>query len=298
MRIGIDLGGTKIEGIALDDSGNELARKRVDTPRGSYQSTISKVAEMVFYLEKQTGRNGTVGIGIPGTISALTGLVKNANSTWLIGKPFEQDLEQALGRDVRIANDANCLAASESTDGAGAGEAMVFAVILGTGCGAGLAVNGKVHSGRHGIAGEWAHNSLSWLEPDEYPGPECYCGRSGCIETFVSGTGFEKDYERKTGTPKRGREIAALVEKGDPLGEHVMRRYESRLARGLAMLANVLDPDVFVLGGGMSNLSRLYQTLPELIPRWVFGGEFSTPIRPARHGDSSGVRGAAWLWHR
>ena len=296
MRIGIDLGGTKTEAVALSDKGREIARKRISTPRGDYEGAIRILVELVAYLEKETGETGSVGIGIPGTFSPKTGLVKNANSTWLIGKPFNRDVTQALSREVRFANDANCLAVSEAVDGSGAGTEMVFAVILGTGSGAGIAINGKVHSGQHGIAGEWAHNALSWMEPDEFPGPECYCGRRGCIETFVSGTGFEMDYEKHSGKCLKGPEIMELHEKGDPLAEEVLCRYETCLARGLAMVANMMDPDVFVLGGGMSNIIRLYEKLPELIPLWTFGGEFSTPVRPARHGDSSGVRGAAWLW--
>ena len=253
--------------------------------------------ELVTFLEEKTGEKGTVGIGIPGTLSPKTGLVKNANSTWLNGKPFNLDVMQALSREVRFANDANCLAVSEAVDGAGQGKQMVFAVILGTGSGSGIAINAKVHSGQHGIAGEWGHNTLNYLEPDEYPGPDCYCGQKGCIETFVSGTGFELEYQKQTGVHKTGPEIMELQKNGDALAERVLKRYESRLSRGLAMVANLLDPDIFVLGGGMSNIERLYLTLPKMIPEWTFGKEFSAPIAPAKHGDSSGVRGAAWLWN-
>lgn len=296
MRIGVDLGGTKLEAVALDDSGTELAKQRVATPRGDYEGTLDAIAELVSELEQQTGQSGTVGIGMPGSFSTVTGLIRNANSTWLIGKPFDRDLQARMGREVRFANDANCLAVSEAVDGAGAGATVVFAIILGTGVGGGVALHGKVHNGHNAIGGEWGHNPLSWMAPEEYPGPECYCGKRGCIETFVSGTGFEQDFLRATGERVRGPEIVARVESGDSVAEATLQRYESRLARSLATLANVLDPDVFVLGGGMSNLPRLYESLPRLIPQWTLGREFTTPIRPAKHGDSSGVRGAAWLW--
>lgn len=296
MRIGVDLGGTKIEAVALDDSGSELAKQRVATPRGDYDGTLDAIAELVADVEKQTGQTGTVGVGMPGSFSTVTGVVRNANSTWLIGKAFDRDLQARLDRDVRFANDANCLAVSEAVDGAGAGAAVVFAVILGTGVGGGVALHGKVHNGHNAIGGEWGHNPLGWMEPEEFPGPECYCGKRGCIETFVSGTGFEQDFLRATGEAVRGPEIVARADSGDAEAEAALQRYESRLARSLATLANVLDPDVFVLGGGMSNLSRLYDALPTLIPNWTLGREFTTPLRPAKHGDSSGVRGAAWLW--
>lgn len=296
MRIGVDLGGTKVEAVALDDSGSELTKQRMATPRGDYDGTLDAITELVADLEKQTGQTGTVGVGMPGSFSTVTGVVRNANSTWLIGQPFDRDLQARLGREVRFANDANCLAVSEAVDGAGAGAAVVFAIILGTGVGGGVALHGKVHNGHNAIGGEWGHNPLGWMEPEEFPGPECYCGKRGCIETFVSGTGFEKDFLRVTGEAIRGPEIVARAESGEAKAEAALQRYESRLARSLATLANVLDPDVFVLGGGMSNLSRLYDALPTLIPNWTLGREFTTPIRPAKHGDSSGVRGAAWLW--
>jgi len=296
MRIGIDMGGTKIEGIALAENGEELFRKRIDTPRNDYDGTVKAISSIVDELESKTNQKGTVGIGIPGAISPKTGLVKNANSTWIIGRDFEHDLATALGREVRLANDANCLAVSESVDGAGAGAKVVFAIILGTGCGGGIAIDQKVHAGPLSIAGEWGHITLGWMSPEEYPGEECYCGKRGCLETFVSGTGFENEYERQTGNRISGHKIIKLLEQGDDTAEKVMRTYENRLARGIATLANFLDPDVLVLGGGMSNISRIYQNLPTLIVDWVFGNEFTTPIRPAKHGDSSGVRGAAWLW--
>ncbi|HIA57454.1 MAG TPA: fructokinase [Candidatus Lambdaproteobacteria bacterium] len=296
MRIGIDMGGTKIEGIALADSGEELLRRRIDTPRHDYDGTVNAIAGIVRSIEADTNQKGTVGIGIPGTISPQTGLVKNANSTWIIGKHFDQDLGTALEREVRLANDANCLAVSEAVDGAGAGAKVVFAIIIGTGCGGGIAIDQKVHTGLQAIAGEWGHISLGWMSPEEYPGTECYCGQRGCLETFISGTGFENEYERQTGIRKRGRDIAQLIEQEDVVAERVMRIYENRLARAIATAVNIIDPDVLVLGGGMSNISRIYKTIPELVQKWIFGGEFSTPIRPAKHGDSSGVRGAAWLW--
>ena len=296
MRIGIDLGGTKIEAVALDDAGSELAKQRVATPRGNYLGTLDAIVELVSTLEQQTGQSGTVGVGMPGSFSTVTGVVRNANSTWLIGQPFDHDLQARLGREVRFANDANCLAVSEAVDGAGAGAAVVFAVILGTGVGGGVALNGKVHNGHNAIGGEWGHNPLGWMEPEEFPGPDCYCGKRGCIETFVSGTGFEQDFLRTTGERIRGLEIVARAASGDADADAALQRYEHRLARSIATLANVLDPDVFVLGGGMSNLPQIYETLSRLVPNWTLGGEFTTPIRPAKHGDSSGVRGAAWLW--
>lgn len=296
MRIGIDMGGTKIEGIALADSGEELLRIRVKTPRYDYEATIEAIAGIVRKLEAQTNQKGTVGIGIPGAISPQTGLVKNANSTWIIGRQFDLDLENAMARKIRLANDANCLAVSEAVDGAGAGAKVVFAIIIGTGCGGGIAIDQQVHGGLHSIAGEWGHISLGWMRPEEYPGTDCYCGQRGCLETFISGTGFENEYEKQTGVHKSGREIAELLEQDDADAEKVMQIYENRLARAIATAVNIIDPDVLVLGGGMSNLARLYKNVPELVQTWTFGGEFTTPIRPAKHGDSSGVRGAAWLW--
>ena len=296
MRIGIDMGGTKIEGIALAENGEELFRKRIDTPRNDYDGTVNAIFNIVDELEAKTNQKGSVGIGIPGAISPQTGLVKNANSTWIIGRDFEHDLKTALGREVRIANDANCLAVSESVDGAGAGARVVFAIILGTGCGGGIAIDQKVHAGPLSIAGEWGHTTLGWMSTDEYPGEECYCGKRGCLETFVSGTGFENEYFRQTGNRINARDIIKQIERGDDTAEKVMRTYENRLARGIATLVNFLDPDVLVLGGGMSNIHRIYKNLPVMIVEWVFGNEFNTPIRPAKHGDSSGVRGAAWLW--
>ncbi|WP_416777356.1 fructokinase [Xenorhabdus budapestensis] len=299
MRIGIDLGGTKIEVIALGDQGEELFRKRVDTPRNDYQQTLAAIAGLIADAEQATGQRGTIGIGIPGAISPFTGKVKNANSVWLNGQVLDKDISAFLGREVRVANDANCLAVSEATDGAAAGMPMVFAVIIGTGCGSGLAFDGKVHAGGNGLAGEWGHNPLPWMDDEDRAYQEevrCFCGKPGCTEMFVSGTGFMKDYFRLSGVHKKGHEIMEAVAQGDKIAELAIQRYEKRLARALAQVVNLLDPDVIVLGGGMSNVDRLYQTLPGLVSEWVFGGECTTPIRKALHGDSSGVRGAAWLW--
>ncbi len=296
MRIGIDLGGTKIEALALAGDGRELGRHRVSTPRDDYEATLQTIAGLCARLEQQTGQRGSVGVGIPGTLSSRTGLVKNANSVWLNGRPLDRDLARVLGRPVRLANDANCLAVSEASDGAASGEAVVFAAILGTGTGAGVALGGRPHAGRNGVGGEWGHNPLPWPTPEETPGPECYCGKRGCLETWVSGTGFENDYARLTGTRLRGPDIVARAESGEPPAVAALHRYADRLARGLAHVIDILDPDVIVLGGGMSNISALYRLVPEQLPRWVFGAEADTPLRPALHGDSSGVRGAAWLW--
>jgi fructokinase len=299
VRIGIDLGGTKVEVIALANDGQELFRHRIATPRNDYQQTLEAIAGLVRLAEEQTGQPGSVGVGIPGTLSPFTGLVKNANSTWLNGQPMDKHLSAILAREVRLANDANCLAVSEATDGAAAGCQTVFAVIVGTGCGAGVAINGQVHAGRNGISGEWGHNPLPWLDDDELrfrAEVPCYCGKQGCIETFISGTGFATDYARLSGNALKGHEIMALAQQQDATAEWAIARYEMRLAKSLAHAINLFDPDVIVLGGGMSNVERLYQNVPPLVKQWVFGGECATPIRKAIHGDSSGVRGAAWLW--
>jgi fructokinase len=296
MRIGIDLGGTKIEALAIDDRGAELARHRVDTPRDDYEATIKAMVALVHRMEAETGRTGTVGAGIPGTISRVTGRVKNANSTWLNGQPFHTDLTAALGREVRVANDANCLAVSEATDGAAAGVRFVYGVILGTGCGGGVALEGCVHDGPNGVAGEWGHNPLPWPRPEESPGPACYCGKRGCMEMWVSGTGIGRDYKNVTGTAKTTREIVADFTAGDQVASETIERFEDRLARGLSNVINILDPDVIVVGGGVSRVEHIYGALPKLLPQYVFGGEASTPIVQAKYGDSSGVRGAAWLW--
>jgi len=296
MRLGIDLGGTKIEALALGGDGRELRRIRVPTPREDYAGTLNAITRLVHTIETELAERATVGVGIPGTVMRPSGLVKNANSTWIIGQPLERDLSAALGREVRCENDANCLALSEAIDGSGAGYRVVFAVILGTGCGGGLAIEGRVHEGLHGVAGEWGHNSLPWPRVDEVPGPACYCGKSGCIETWISGTGLGKDYERSTGTPLSGKEVVEAADRGDIQAAAAIRRLEDRIARGFASLINVIDPDVIVVGGGLSRLDSIYRNVPPLLEHYGFGGGIHTPIVPARHGDSSGVRGAAWLW--
>jgi fructokinase len=296
-RIGIDLGGTKIEGVALAADGTVSARRRVATPRDDYPATLSAIAGLVQAIEEEL-RVGplTVGIGMPGAVSPATGLVKNANSTWLIGRRFDADLASALGREVRLSNDANCFALSEASDGAAAGAACVFGVIVGTGTGGGVVVHGRVLSGRNAIAGEWGHNPLPWPRDDERPGPSCYCGRSGCIETFLSGPGLADDYRRATGEAIGGPEIVRRAEAGEASSAASLERYEDRMARALASVINVLDPDVIVLGGGMSNVRRLYENVPRLWTRYVFSDRVDTRLVPPAHGDSSGVRGAAWLW--
>ena len=295
MRIGIDLGGTKIEGIAMRGS-DEVARIRVDTPRDDYLATAEAVAALADALEQRAGSRATVGVGIPGTISTATGLVKNANSVWLIGRPLRADLERRLGREVRIANDANCFAVSEAADGAGSGAEVVFGVIVGTGTGAGIVVRGEVLTGPNGIAGEWGHNPLPWPRDDERPGPACYCGRRGCIETFLSGPGLQADFERHTGQRRDPAAIAAAAQSGDGPALDALARYAERMARALAGVINVLDPGVIVLGGGMSNIAHLYEAVPQLWAPFVFSDTVSTRLVRARHGDASGVRGAAWLW--
>jgi len=295
MRIGVDLGGTKIEAIAIDGT-HEVLRRRVSTPRGDYPATVSAVRELVAAIERELGTTCTVGVGIPGVISPATGLVKNANSTWLNGQPLDRDLERALGRPLRVANDANCFALSEATDGAAQAASIVFGVILGTGTGGGVVVNGRVLEGRHRIAGEWGHNPLPWPQDGELPGPSCYCGRTGCIETFLSGPGLSATYSTIAGRRTEAADIAAMADSGDPSANQALAIYETQLARALASIINVVDPDVIVLGGGLSNISRLYNRVPPLLQAFVFSDSADTPIVPARHGDSSGVRGAAWLW--
>jgi fructokinase len=303
VRIGIDLGGTKIEGLALDCTGQELARMRIATPQYDYYATVAAIASIVGKLEKDvqqqsgTAIRASVGVGIPGTVVQATGLVKNANSTWLNGQPLKHDLSAALGREVRCANDANCLAVSEATDGAAANLHVVFAVILGTGCGGGIAINGRAHVGPNGVAGEWGHNPLPWMRADELLGPECYCGQRGCLETWISGTGLANDHERVTGVRLTGEELVVAAKAGDMTAEASLARLEDRIGRGLASVIHLLDPDAIVIGGGLSKLSRIYRNLPTLIEQHLFGGgKLATPILPAKHGDASGVRGAAWLW--
>jgi fructokinase len=295
MRIGIDLGGTKIEAIALATDGAELARMRIATPR-SYDGSIDAMATLVHDLESRLGATGTVGVGIPGAIVPGSGVVKNANSTWLIGQPLERDLAQRLGRSVRVMNDANCFAISEATDGAGAGGGVVFGVILGTGVGGGIVMDGVIHVGPNLVAGEWGHNPLPWMQPDEAPGPPCYCGKRGCIETFLSGPGLERDHASRTGRTLRGREIVNAAAGGDGPAQATLRIYHDRLARALSSVINVLDPHVIVLGGGMSNVPRLESSVSALLPRYVFSNTVETRVVRNAHGDASGVRGAAWLW--
>jgi fructokinase len=295
MRIGIDLGGTKIEAIAIDGA-REVLRRRVAAPRDDYDATISAVQQLVSAIERELGTTGSVGIGIPGAISPATGLVKNANSTWLIGQPLDRDLARALDRPVRVTNDANCFALSEATDGAAQGADTVFGVILGTGTGGGIVVNGRVVEGRHRIGGEWGHNPLPWMQEDELPGRLCYCGRTGCIETFLSGSGLSATYAAIAGRHVDAADIAGLAAAGDASARRALDIYESRLGRALASIINVLDPDVIVLGGGLSNIAGLYTRVPPLVTPFVFSDSADTPIVAARHGDSSGVRGAAWLW--
>jgi len=297
IRIGVDLGGTKIEAIALDSEGTMLARKRVATPQGDYPATLAKIVRVVRDFESELGYRGSVGVGIPGAISPASGLVKNANSTCLIGHPLDHDLAQLLERPVRVANDANCFTISEASDGAAAGAAVVFGVIIGTGTGGGVVVNGQLLSGPNAIAGEWGHNPLPWPRSDELPGHPCYCGKAGCIETWLSGPGLERDFARLSGRQLPGSEIIAALP-GDVVAEEALRRYEDRMARALASVINILDPEVIVLGGGLSNIARLYQNVPLLWERYVFSDTVTTKLLPPKHGDSSGVRGAAWLWNQ
>ena len=296
MRIGIDLGGTKIEGIALDESGQTKSRRRIVAPRGDYGETVRAITGLVHAIERELAVIATVGVGIPGTISAATGLIKNSNSTWLNGTVLALDLPKILERPVRFANDANCFALSEATDGAAAGASTVFGVIVGTGTGGGIVVNKQVMVGSNAIAGEWGHNSLPWPRPGESPGYACYCGRSGCIETFLSGPGLSRDYSTATGTSATPEEILAAADRGESGAALSLERYEDRFARALASVINVLDPEVIVLGGGLSNIDRLYTTLPPRLGAYVFSDIVVTRIVRALHGDSSGVRGAAWLW--
>lgn len=296
MRIGIDLGGTKIEAIALDAAGATLARRRIDTPRDDYPATLRAIAGLVATLETETATRGSIGVGTPGALSPFTGRMRNANSTWLNDRTLDRDLESALGRAVRLANDADCFALSEAIDGAAAGARSVFGVIIGTGTGAGVVIDGHLLTGPNAIAGEWGHNPLPWPNADEIPGPPCYCGKHGCIETFVSGPGLAADFTRTTGHHLNARDIAAATQTGDAVASTTLARHADRLARGLASVINVLDPEVIVLGGGLSNLAHLYTTVPKLLGRYLFSDGVATRLVPPRHGDSSGVRGAAWLW--
>ena len=296
MRIGIDVGGTKIEAILLNVTGDELARRRIESPRDDYSATLTSIANLVDDLEREFSITATVGVGIPGTLSPETGMVKNANSTWLIGHPFQQDLEHCLCRPVRVANDADCFTVSEAMDGAGNGARSVFGVILGTGVGGGLCWEGRLIQGPNSIAGEWGHNPLPWPQDEERPGPECYCGLRGCLETFLSGPGVQRDHSLITGENYSPQEIYQRAAENNPQSLRTLERYEHRLARGLACVVNIFDPEVIVLGGGLSKIDRLYHTVPKLWQEWVFSDRVITRLVRARHGDSSGVRGAAWLW--
>ncbi|HFD32234.1 MAG TPA: ROK family protein [Gammaproteobacteria bacterium] len=298
MRIGIDLGGTKIEGIALDDAGKELIRKRIDAPQGDYQKTLHAIVELVSYIETETQLTGSVGIGIPGTISPKTDLVKNANSVWLIGQALHADLESLLNRKIRIENDANCFVVSEASDGAAKDAEIVFGVIIGTGTGGGIFVRGQSIIGANAIAGEWGHNPLPWPEKNELPGRECYCGKNGCIETWLSGPGFAKEHQATNHLDSiiSAKEIVSLAAQGNQSAQESIHRYAQRLAKSLASIINVIDPDTIVLGGGMSNIKQLYTLVPEIWDDFVFSDHITTQLVAPKHGDSSGVRGAAWLW--
>jgi fructokinase len=296
MRIGVDLGGTKIEAIALADDGSVAARRRVPTPRDDYEATLDTVTRLVLDLEREAAGRGTVGVGMPGTISPATGRVKNANSVWLNGRPLAEDLGRLLPRPLRFANDANCFALSEASDGAAAGARAVFGVIVGTGVGGGLVLGGRVWTGPNAIAGEWGHNPLPWPEAGEWPGPPCYCGRTGCIETFLSGPGLARDHREAGGASADALAVAASAKRGEAPARAALERYEERMARALAGVINVVDPEVIVLGGGMSNVGRLYANVPGRWGRYVFSDRVDTQLLPPAHGDASGARGAAWLW--
>ncbi len=296
MLIGVDWGGTKIEAVAMQPDGTELLRLREATPRHDYHACIRVIVEIISALEQKAGQRGTIGIGIPGSLEPVSRRAKGANSTWLLKRPVEQDLHDAIKRDIRVENDADCFAASEAFDGAGAGQNVVFAVILGSGVGAGVAVGGRAHHGPNNSAGDWGHNPLPFPNATELPGKACYCGRHGCIETWCSGRAFEAQYTEHTGREVKAGEIMQMKREGDHLSNLLWDRYVDRVARGLATIVNALDPDVFVLGGGMSNVDELYVDLPPALAKRAFSTVFHTPIKRAAHGDSSGVRGAAWLW--
>ena len=296
MRIGIDLGGTKIEAIALDSSGEMLARRRVATPAHDYLAIVEAVATLVRDIESDAGRRGVVGLGAPGAISTRTGLVKNSNTAVVNGRPLDVDLTRALQRPVRVANDANCFALSEAIDGAGRDARVVFGVILGTGVGGGVIVDGKIVEGRNHVAGEWGHAPLPWMTPQEYPGERCFCGHSGCIETFLCGSGLARDYEKRSGARRPAIEIVARAEARESAAQASLEAYQDRLARALALVVDLIDPDVIVLGGGLSNISQLYEGLAARVGEHAFTDAFDTKILQNLHGDSSGVRGAAWLW--
>jgi fructokinase len=296
LRMGVDLGGTKIAGVVLDTAGVEVCSERLPTPQGDYQLTLKTLARLVMSLEDRVGHPCSVGIGMPGSVSRATGLIKNSNSVCLNGQPLHRDLEVLLDRPVRFANDADCFALSEAVDGAAAGAAVVFGVIIGTGTGGGLVINQQLVSGPNGISGEWGHNPLPWPQPEELPGPACYCGRYGCIETWLSGPGLARDHRLMYGVTREAIAIARCAEQGDTRAVATMQRYVDRMARALASVINIIDPDVIVLGGGVSNFKRLYEAVPSRWGEYVFSDRVDTRLVAAQHGDASGVRGAAWLW--
>lgn len=297
IKIGIDLGGTKIEGIALSEAGEELFRERVPTPADDYLAIMRCIIELVLDIEQTLNQRGSVGVGTPGAVSPAFGLLKNSNTVCMNGKPVYDDLKRLLGREIRIANDANCFALSEAIDGAGAGAEVVFGVIVGTGAGAGVVVRSHSLQGPNAIAGEWGHNPLPWPQDQERPGPLCYCGKSGCIETWLSGPGLSRDYLEKSGEALDAKQIVERATAGDEKAESCLQYYEDRMARGLAHVINILDPDVIVLGGGMGNIKRLYSNVPRRWDEYVFSDRVDTKLVPPKFGDSSGVRGAAWLWN-
>ena len=297
IRIGIDLGGTKIEGIAFSEAGDELFRHRLATPQGDYQATLQSIAGLIDQIEADIGEQGSIGICTPGALSPATGLLRNSNSVCMNGKPVLTELQERLQREIRIANDANCFALSEATDGAAKDAAVVFGVIIGTGTGAGIVVDKKVLVGPNAIAGEWGHNPLPWPEDFELPGPECYCGKQGCIETWLSGPGIVRDHELHNNVFLDAETIDNKARFGDEESDETLQRYEDRMARSLAHVINILDPDVIVLGGGMGNIKRLYENVPGIWGDYVFSDVVNTKLVSPVHGDSSGVRGAAWLWN-
>ena len=296
LRIGVDLGGTKTEAIALDASGEILLRRRIPTPATDYAALIEAIAALVRSIEAEIGREARVGVGAPGSISPRKGCIRNSNTLFLNGRPLAEDLGRKLGRETRIENDANCFVLSEATDGAGEGREVVFGVILGTGVGGGLTVRGRLLRGANALTGEWGHNPLPRMQPDEFPGPRCYCGRDGCVESFLCGGALAEDYRRRSGESVAAEEVAGRADSGDPLALATLDAYRNRLGRALASVVNVIDPDVIVLGGGVSNIDRLYEGLERIVEEYAFTDALATSIVKNRHGDSSGVRGAAWLW--
>ena len=296
MLIGVDWGGTKIEIVALEPDGTELMRIRRDTPRGDYNGCLRTIAELIDEIEEKTGKRGSIGIGIPGSLEPISRLGKGGSSTWINGQPVEADLNKVIGRPLRVVNDADCFAASEARDGAGAGYAVVFGVIIASGTGAGVAVNKRAHHGPNNSAGDWGHNPLPFATADELPGEDCYCGKKGCMETWISGYSFSRDYQRRGGAELKPAEIMERARDGEKIAIANYESWIDRVGRGLSIVVNSLDPDIFVMGGGMSNIDELYRDLPVKIGQYTFSPVFATPIVKSKHGDSSGVRGAAWLW--